>query len=131
MKALVVGGTGLVSASVVQRLVDRGIDVSVFNRGLRASGAGDTVRLIRGDRSDALEFARAFECERFDVVYDMICYTAEDAETSARAFAGRARHWRRKPARRNRDVMGIRTRLGGPTPMPLLRSAEPSRRKQR
>ena len=61
MKALVVGGTGLVSAGVVQQLVARGIDVSVFNRGLRASGAGDTVRLIRGDRSDALEFARAFE----------------------------------------------------------------------
>jgi len=89
MKALVVGGTGLVSAGVVQQLVARGIDVSVFNRGLRASGAGDTVRLIRGDRSDALEFARAFERERFDVVYDMICYTAEDAQASVRAFAGR------------------------------------------
>jgi len=89
MKALVVGGTGLVSASVVQRLVDRGIEVSVFNRGRRSSSAGDTVRLIRGDRSDTSEFARTFERERFDVVYDMICYTAEDAQASVRAFAGR------------------------------------------
>jgi hypothetical protein len=47
------------------------------------------VRLLRGDRGNVAEFVRTFESERFDVVYDMICYTAEDAAASARAFAGR------------------------------------------
>ena len=131
MKALVVGETGVVRMGIVRQLLVHCVQVSVFNRGLRPSSVGDRVRLIRGDRAEASGFVQAFEREQFDVVYDMICYTAEDAETSARAFAGRARHWRRKPARRNRDVMGIRTRLGGPTPMPLLRSAGPSRRKER
>lgn len=87
--ALVVGGTGVVSTAIVQQLLARGVQVSVFNRGLRSSSRVDGVRLIRGDRTNALEFVRTFECERFDVVYDMICYTAEDAEASARAFAGR------------------------------------------
>jgi nucleoside-diphosphate-sugar epimerase len=89
MKALVVGGTGLVSTGIVRQLLARGVHVSVFNRGLRSSSAADEVRLLRGDRADASEFVRTFESERFDVVYDMICYTADDAETSARAFAGR------------------------------------------
>src|SRR5690349_10428812 len=89
MKALVVGGTGLVSTGIVRQLLARGVQVSVFNRGLRSSSAGNGVRLIRGDRDNAPEFVRTFEHERFDVVYDMICYTAEHAEATAHAFAGR------------------------------------------
>ncbi|HEY5958703.1 MAG TPA: NAD-dependent epimerase/dehydratase family protein [Polyangiaceae bacterium] len=89
MKALVVGGTGLVSTGIVQQLLSRGVQVSVFNRGLRSKSAGDNVRLIQGDRANASDFVRAFEREQFDVIYDMICYTVEDAEASARAFAGR------------------------------------------
>jgi nucleoside-diphosphate-sugar epimerase len=91
VKALVVGGTGVVSTGIVQQLLVRGVQVSVFNRGLRPSSVGDRVRLIRGDRAEASGFVQAFEREQFDVVYDMICYTAEDAETSARAFRGALR----------------------------------------
>jgi len=89
MKALVVGGTGVVSTGIVQQLLARGVQVSVFNRGLRSNSVIDRVRLIRGDRADASGFVQAFEREQFDVVFDMICCTAEDAETSSRAFAGR------------------------------------------
>jgi len=89
IKALVVGGTGLVSTGIVQQLLARGAQVSVFNRGLRSPSVAEGVRLIRGDRANATDFARTFERERFDVVYDMICYTAEDAEASVGAFAGR------------------------------------------
>lgn len=49
--------------------------------------------MIRGDRSDVQAFARAFERERYDVVYDMICYTPEDAEASVRAFTERCEHF--------------------------------------
>lgn len=87
--ALVVGGTGLVSTAIVRQLLARGLRVSVFNRGLREPAGLEGVRVIRGDRSDARAFVQAFEHERFDVVYDMICYTPDDAEASARAFAGR------------------------------------------
>lgn len=89
MKALVLGGTGLVSTGIVRQLLARGVHVAVFNRGQRASTAGDGVRWIRGDRADTSAFVQTMERERFDVVYDMICYTADHAETSARAFAGR------------------------------------------
>jgi len=86
VKTLVVGETGVASTGIVQQLLVRGVQVSVFNRGLRPSSVGDRVRLIRGDRADASGFVRAFEREQFDVVYDMICHTDEDAETSARLY---------------------------------------------
>jgi nucleoside-diphosphate-sugar epimerase len=47
------------------------------------------VRHIVGDRTDRNAFVEAFDQERFDVVYDMICYTTEQAEDSVRAFRGR------------------------------------------
>ena len=87
--ALGVGGTGIVGAAIVRQLLARGVQVSVFNRGLRSSTPAGGVRLIRGDRANASELARAFEGERFDVVYDTICYLAEDAEASVKAFGGR------------------------------------------
>jgi nucleoside-diphosphate-sugar epimerase len=87
VKALAVGGTGVVSTGIVQQLLVRGVQVSVVKRGLRPSSVGDRVRLIRGDRAEASGFVQAFEREQFDVVHDMICYTAEDAETSARRLS--------------------------------------------
>lgn len=87
--ALVVGGTGIISTAIVRQLLARGVQVSVFNRGLRPSPAREGVRMIRGDRANASDFVLAFEGERFDVVYDMICYTAEDADASVHAFSGR------------------------------------------
>jgi len=87
--ALIVGGTGIISSAIVEQLVARGVRVSVFNRGLRSSRLAEGVRLVRGDRDQASDFERAFEHERFDVVYDMICYAPEQAEASVRAFAGR------------------------------------------
>ena len=47
------------------------------------------VRHIVGDRTDREAFVQAFEQERFDVVFDMICFTPEQAEDSVRAFRGR------------------------------------------
>ncbi len=39
MRVLVVGGTGLISSSIVSQLADRGDEVTVFNRGLVGSSA--------------------------------------------------------------------------------------------
>jgi nucleoside-diphosphate-sugar epimerase len=90
--ALIVGGTGVISTGIVKHLLARGIQVSLFNRGLRERTLPPGVRLIQGDRTNVPAFTRAFEHERFDAVFDMICYTPEQAEASAQAFAGRCEH---------------------------------------
>ena len=70
MSALLIGGRGIINTAIVGQLLARGVQVSIFNRGLRSSRLSEGVRMIRGDRANALEFVNAFERERFDVVHD-------------------------------------------------------------
>jgi nucleoside-diphosphate-sugar epimerase len=89
LNALIVGGTGLISTGIVKHLTARGARVAMYNRGQRENTLPNGVRQITGDRSNAAEFARAFQNERFDTVYDMICFSPEQAEASVKAFGGR------------------------------------------
>jgi nucleoside-diphosphate-sugar epimerase len=89
LNALIIGGTGLISTGIAKHLVARGATVSMYNRGQRENTVPASVRLIRGDRANAQAFARTFERERFDTVYDMICFSPEQAEASVQAFGGR------------------------------------------
>jgi nucleoside-diphosphate-sugar epimerase len=89
LNALIIGGTGLISTGIVKQLCARGAQVSVYNRGRRESTVPKGVRQLTGDRADVDAFVAAFAAERFDVVYDMICFSPADAEASVRAFAGR------------------------------------------
>jgi nucleoside-diphosphate-sugar epimerase len=89
MKVLVVGGTGLISVGVVQALLGRGAEVTIYNRGQSPDVLPREVRRLCGDRDDAAGFEACFAMERHDVVIDMICYTPEQAESSVRAFGGR------------------------------------------
>lgn len=89
MKALVIGGTGLISTGIVEHLLARGADVTLYNRGQRASSLSTNLPVIVGDRNVRAEFEQRLARERFDVVIDMICFTPAQAEASVRAFAGR------------------------------------------
>src|SRR5437867_1650688 len=88
MRVVVVGGTGNISTGVVKALLQFGHEVTVFNRGLRPGRLPDGVRHIRGDRADRAAFEATMRAERFDAAVDMLCYTAEDAESDRRAFRG-------------------------------------------
>lgn len=87
--ALIVGGTGLISTGIVKHLLARGVTVTMFNRGQRERTLPAGVRQISGDRNDVNAYVNAFASTRFDVVYDMICFSPEQAEASVKAFSGR------------------------------------------
>src|SRR4051794_9804067 len=87
--ALIVGGTGLISTGITSHLLARGAQVTVYNRAQREPVLPTGVRQITGNREDSAAFSAAFASERFDVVYDMICFNAQQAEASVRAFRGR------------------------------------------
>ncbi len=89
LNALIVGGTGLISMGICKHLHAIGANVTFFNRAQRQAVAPEGVRQIVGDREDIAAFSRAFERERFDVVFDMICFTPTQAEASVQAFGGR------------------------------------------
>ncbi len=89
MDVLILGGTGVISVGIVHQLLARGASVTIFNRGRVSARLPDQVRQLRGDRTDRAAFERVFEHSRYDVVIDMICFTPEDAGSTARAFGGR------------------------------------------
>jgi len=93
LKALIVGGTGLISTGIVKHLLARDAQVSMYNRGVRERTVSPAVRQIAGDRADSEAFVTTFAEQHFDVVYDMICFTPAQAEASIRAFSGRCAHF--------------------------------------
>jgi len=89
MKALVLGGTGLISTGIVKHLLARGMNVTVFNRGQRTSDLPGEVEQLHGDRLDFPRFESLFADKKYDVVIDMICFLPEQAQSLIRAFQGR------------------------------------------
>ena len=87
MRVVVVGGTGNISVSIVKRLLQQGHEVSCYNRGKRG-GLPEGARALVGDRADREAFERLMQKEKFDAAIDMICFNAEEARSSLRAFRG-------------------------------------------
>lgn len=87
MKIGIVGGTGNISQSIVRLLLKQGHEVVIFNRG-QTTQATEGVRVIQGDRYNREDFERKMQAEKFDAAIDMICFNAEDAASSVRAFRG-------------------------------------------
>jgi len=87
MKICIVGGTGNISQPIVQLLLQQGHEVVCFNRG-QTRKVPEGVRVIMGDRHDRADFEQKMQAEKFDAAIDMICFTADDAASSVRAFRG-------------------------------------------
>src|SRR5581483_10436258 len=92
MKALVIGGTGVIGTGVVRALVARNAEVTVFSRGRRTGAPFPASSHIRGDRHDANAFEGHFSDARYDVVVDLLCFSTEQAESTVRAFGGKCEH---------------------------------------
>ena len=93
MKVLVIGGTGNISREVVAALLKGNHEAVLFNRGRNPDPPASDVRVIKGDRRNREDFASKILAEKFDTVIDMICFDAEDAASSLRAFRGRVEHF--------------------------------------
>lgn len=86
MDVLVIGGTKFLGYHLVQRLLEEGVNVALFNRGITADDFGDKVKRVIGDRKDYRKFYDTFRRQRFDVVVDMIGYDPDDVEVAIKTF---------------------------------------------
>ncbi|MDL2229679.1 NAD-dependent epimerase/dehydratase family protein [Treponema sp. OttesenSCG-928-L16] len=93
MDVLVIGGTGVISTEIVNRLFGDSCRVTVFNRGLRAIRYRAEPELLRGDKNDRASFIDTFRNRNFDAVIDMISYNPEDAALTLNALQDRAGHF--------------------------------------
>ncbi len=89
VKALVLGGTSFVGLALVRRLLDANADVTIATRARNGDPFGDLVTRRVIERSDATSLAALAAHTTWDVIYDQICYSAEDAAAACSAFDGR------------------------------------------
>ena len=89
MKALFVGGSGLISSAVSSLAVARGIDLYLLNRGQRDEFMPEGAKRIVADARDEAAVRKALKDHRFDVVVDWIVYTPRQVEFDIELFAGR------------------------------------------
>lgn len=88
-RVVIVGGTGNISTSITRLLVEKGYDVTCFNRGKnKVEIIPDCVHILQGDRKDRAAFEKTMQEQKFDYAIDMICFNKEDALSDIRAFAG-------------------------------------------
>jgi nucleoside-diphosphate-sugar epimerase len=88
MRALFVGGTGIISTACTRLAVERGVELFLLNRGGHSDRtAGATA--LRADAHDEASTLAALGDLQFDAVVDWIAFTPEDVERDLRLFAGR------------------------------------------
>jgi len=91
MNVLVIGGTGLISTAITRFLVERGDNVTIYNRGKTTANIPSSVKRMVGDRRNYPLFERQMEkLGRLDCVIDMVCFQPKEAESTIRAFKNRA-----------------------------------------
>ncbi|MEF2966022.1 NAD-dependent epimerase/dehydratase family protein [Paenibacillus sp. M1] len=89
-KVLVLGGTRYFGKRLVNLLLREGAhDVTVATRGLTEAEFDGPVNRLTVDRSDETSLAKAAEAGPWDIVYDNICYSPNEALAAVRAFQGR------------------------------------------
>jgi nucleoside-diphosphate-sugar epimerase len=88
MKALFIGGTGLISSAVSRCAVQRGIELSLLNRGQRGEFFPRGAQQIVADHRDRKAVKEALRGRSFDVVADWIAYTPEQAAVDIELFSG-------------------------------------------
>lgn len=85
LSILVLGGTGFIGPHLVQRVLDRGHRVTLFNRGRTNTHLFPAAEKLVGDRDDDLS---ALEGRRWDAVIDNSGYTPQQVELSVELLKG-------------------------------------------
>ena len=93
MKVLILGGTGVISRAIVDRLIAKGHEVATYNRGSKKLSFAGPVAEIVGNRVDRETFRSVMQGQQFDVVIDMICFTEASVRHLVDALGGQVRHF--------------------------------------
>ena len=93
MKVLFIGGTGIISTACTRLAAERGIDVTLLNRGRRSAHPPAGVRTLALDIEDVSAVTRELAGASFDAVVDWIAYEPAQVERDIALFRGRTRQY--------------------------------------
>ena len=89
MKILMIGGTGIISTAVTERLAVQGQDLYLLNRSGYKVFEAKGVKFLRGDINDEEGIRSLLEQHEFDVVIDWIAFSPEQVQRDIRLFTGK------------------------------------------
>jgi nucleoside-diphosphate-sugar epimerase len=90
LRVLFIGGSGVISSACSRLAVQRGIDLTVLNRGeTRHRPLPAQVTVLRGDARDPASVAAAVACRDFDAVVDWVAFTPGHVQADIDLFRGR------------------------------------------
>src|SRR5579863_4742030 len=93
MRVLFIGGTGIISTATTRLAVERGIDLTLLNRGQRAADLPKGVHTVTADIDDPAATAQALGNTTFDAVVDWIAFTPAHIQRDLALFRGRTRQY--------------------------------------
>ncbi len=91
MKCLVLGGTRFVGKKLVQLLLKQGVEVTIANRGMTPDPFGNAVKRIKVERTNPTALTQALSNETWDIVYDQICFSPDEAMAMCEALKNRTK----------------------------------------
>jgi len=89
MKVLVLGGTRFVGKRLVHLLANKGHHVTVGSRGRTNVSFPHNVQRLTLDRIDRHSLTVALGQSEWDIVYDQLCFSADDAAIALEVLAGK------------------------------------------
>jgi nucleoside-diphosphate-sugar epimerase len=90
LRVLFIGGSGVISSACCELAVQRGIDLSVLNRGRsRLRPLPDEVSVLLGDVRDSAAVAEVLRGREFEVVVNWVAFTPDHVEADLERFRGR------------------------------------------
>jgi nucleoside-diphosphate-sugar epimerase len=90
LRVLFIGGSGVISSACCKLAVQRGIDLSVLNRGRsRLRPLPDEVSVLLGDVRDSAAVAEVLRGREFEVVVNWVAFTPDHVEADLERFRGR------------------------------------------
>jgi len=89
MKILVLGGTRFVGKRLVHLLAEKGHNIVVGSRGRTSVSFPENVRRRILDRASKVSMRSELARDDWDIVYDQLCFSADDAATAVETFTGK------------------------------------------
>jgi len=93
MRALFIGGTGIISTAITKLFSEMGGELYLLNRGNRNSQLPENVKCIQADINDEAAVKEFLADLSFDVVADFIAFTEEHVKRDYRLFSEKTKQY--------------------------------------
>lgn len=93
MKVLIIGGNLFIGKRLTSLLLKKKYDITVLNRGQVEDEFADKVRRLQVDRKLLRADHPALGDQKWDVIFDNVCFNAQEAEGACEAFQGRTNRY--------------------------------------